>query len=118
MATIARKIARAPECSLLLHESAPEWGGLLPAAGAKTPRKRAATIQDERLLLDAVEHELGIGCVSEVLAADSLARGRSVRLAQAPVQARPGLWLMRSRLTPRTPVANRVFDWLLAQAAR
>jgi LysR family glycine cleavage system transcriptional activator len=102
---------------LLFLESAPEWGGLLPAAPAKSPRRRAATIQDERLLLDAVEQEQGIACLSEVLAADSLARGRSVRLAQVPVQVRAGLWLMRSRLTPRSPVVNRVFEWLLAQAA-
>ncbi len=121
-AGLADKLRAAPfpkvldKAPLLFHESAPEWGGLLPAASAKAPRRRAATIQDERLLLEAVEHDLGIACVSEVLAADSLARGRSVRLAQVPVQPRAGLWLMRSRLTPRTPVANRVFDWLRVQA--
>jgi hypothetical protein len=25
----------------------------------------------------------------------------------------PRLWLMRSKLAPRTPVANEVFKWLL-----
>ncbi len=104
---------RAP---LLFLESAPEWGGALPAAGAKSARRRAATIQDERLLLDAAERGAGIAWLSQVLAADALAAGRCVHLAQVPAGPRPPLWMMRSRLTPRTPMADRVFDWLRAAA--
>jgi LysR family glycine cleavage system transcriptional activator len=101
---------------LLFLESAPEWGGVLPPAAARTARRRAATIQDERLLLEAAERGAGIAYVSQVLAADALASGRCVQLAQVPAGALPPLWAMRSRLTPRTPMADRVFDWLRAQA--
>ena len=101
---------------LLFLESAPEWGGVVPAAAPKSPRRRAATIQDERLLLDAAERGAGIAYVSQVLAADALAGGRCVHLAQVPASPRPPLWAMRSRLTPRTAMADRVFEWLKAQA--
>ena len=102
---------------LLFLEGEPEWGGMLSTPALKNLRiRRAATIQDERLLLDAVEHELGIASLSQLLVAHSLAGGRCVALDAVPAVARPRLWLMRSRLTPRTPVATRAFDWLLAQA--
>ena len=110
----ARLVDKAP---LLFLESAPEWGGVLPPAGPKSRRRRAATIQDERLLLEAVEHELGVGYVSELLAAGSLCAGRSVRLDAVPATPRPPLWLMRSRLAARTPMADRVFAWLREQVA-
>ena len=80
------------------------------------PASRAATIQDERLLLDAAERDAGIAYISQVLAADALATGRCVALAQVPATARAPLWAMRSRLTPRTAMANRVFEWLKAAA--
>jgi LysR family glycine cleavage system transcriptional activator len=99
---------------LLLHESAPEWDGLMPQAPPTSRRRRAATIQDERLLLDAAERGAGIAYLSQVLAADALATGRCVHLAQVPATARAPLWLMRSRLTPRTAMADRVFGWLRA----
>jgi len=38
-----------------------------------------------------------------------------VRLIDSPSPC-PPLWVMRSRLTPRTPMADRVFEWLRAQA--
>lgn len=107
-------LERAP---LLFLESEPQWGGLLEASGVKPSRlRRAATIQDEALLLQAAESELGIAHLSRVLAGASLTTGRSVHLAQVPELARPRLWLMRSRLTPRAPIVNRAFDWLLEQA--
>jgi len=111
--SLARLADKAP---LLLLEGAPEWGGVLPPAGPKSTRRRAATIQDERLLLDAAERGAGVAYLSQVLAADALAAGRCVPLPQVPATPRPPLWLMRSRLTPRTPAANQVFDWLRAQA--
>lgn len=89
----------------------------MPPAGPKTARRRAATIQDERLLLDAAERGLGIAYLSRVLVADALASGRCVSLAQVPATARAPLWAMRRRLTPRTAAANRMFEWLRAAAA-
>lgn len=123
---------------LLFLEREPEWGGLLAKAllapvrgsapepaGERSPRRgarplrlrRAATIQDERLLLDAAEQDLGLAYVSQVLAAAALAAGRLAAIPAVPTSPRSRLWLMRSRLTPRTPLANRVFEWLRGQAA-
>jgi LysR family glycine cleavage system transcriptional activator len=102
---------------LLLLEREPEWGGLLASPECKAlALQRGATIQDERLLLDAAEQGLGIAHVSQVLAGGSLAAGRLLQLPQVPVSPRASFWLMRSTLTPRTPLANPVYDWLLAQA--
>ena len=102
---------------LLFLEGEPEWAGVLSAPGVQVLRlRRAATIQDERLLLDAAELELGIAYLPAVLASASLAAGRCVVLGAVPETARPRLWLMRSRLTPRTPLANRAFEWLRNQA--
>ena len=118
----ALKLGRTPypkvleKAPLLFLESEPQWGGLLSAPAATAARiRRAATIQDERLLLAAVEQELGVAYLSQLLASGSLAAQRAVHLTQVPATARARLWLMRSRLTPRTPVVNRAFDWLLAQ---
>jgi LysR family transcriptional regulator, glycine cleavage system transcriptional activator len=109
-----RLIERAP---LLMLEGEPEWGGLLSTSPRPARMRRAATIQDDRLLLAAVEQELGVGHASRLLADASLQARRSIHLMQVPTRARPRLWLMRSRLAPRTPIADRAFDWLLALAA-
>lgn len=109
-----RLLEKAP---LLLLEREPEWGGLLSTLPKSLRLHRAATIQDERLALDAVEQELGVACLSRWLVAGSVQAGRSVVLAQVPTSVRARIWLMRSQLTPRTPIANQAFDWLLAQAA-
>jgi LysR family glycine cleavage system transcriptional activator len=108
-----RVLERAP---LLFDESEPEWGGWLSEALFRNlALRRAATIEDQRLLLDAVERELGIARLPRVLVSDAVAAGRLRVLEAVPAQPRPSLWLMRSTLTPRTPLANRVFAWLLAQ---
>jgi len=100
---------------LLLLEREQDWGGLL-ATPPHAPRiRRAVTSPDERVVLDAVEQELGIAYLSRLLVAGSLAAGRTVQLEQVPATARPHVWLMRSRLAPRTPLANQAFEWLLAQ---
>jgi hypothetical protein len=35
-----------------------------------------------------------------------------VALPQVPEAPRPGLWLMRSRLTARTPLVDLAWQWL------
>lgn len=102
---------------LLLLEREPEWGGLLSGLSSSLRLRRAATIQDDRLVLGAAEHELGLAYLSHWLVDSALAAGRLAVVPQVPVTARARIWLARSRLTPRTPLANQAFDWLLAEAA-
>lgn len=98
---------------VLLLEREPEWGGVLSGPALKPLRlQRAATFHDERLLLAAAEQEQGIAWLPRVLVAGALAAGRVVRLAQVPAVPRERLWLMRSRLSPRTPLVNTAFNWL------
>ena len=79
---------------------------------------RGATLEDSRILLEAVIYELGIGFVSSALANQAVKDGKVKVLTQVPTKSLPRLWLMRSRLAPRTPVANEVFNWLLNKAER
>ena len=109
-ATFPAVLGRAP---LLLLEDEPDWGGMLHKSRLKDRRLlRAATIDDSCVLLDAVERNLGIGYVSRILADSALAAGRVAALPAIPATSRPRLWLMRTRLKPRTPIADFAFNWL------
>jgi LysR family glycine cleavage system transcriptional activator len=102
---------------VLLLESEPAWGGRLSGDELKDLLLvRGATIDDSRLLLEAVIHELGIGFVSNALASQAVKEGKVKVLTQVPAKSLPRLWMMRSRLTPRTQVANEVFNWMLDKA--
>ncbi|WP_018151255.1 LysR family transcriptional regulator [Leeia oryzae] len=101
---------------LLFHEHDPSWGGLL-ATGLSPNYRRGYTADDARVLLDAVIQDAGIAYLSSILCAQALQNGQVVRLPQIPGKSRPRLWLIRSRLEPRTPFVNTVFDWL-QQVAR
>jgi LysR family glycine cleavage system transcriptional activator len=119
----AQRIGRLPypklleKAPLLLLESEPNWSGRLSVDEFKSFQlTRGATIEDSRILLEAVIHELGIGFVSNALAHQAVKEGKVKVLAQIPTKSLPRLWIMRSRLAPRTPVANEVFNWLLNKA--
>lgn len=102
---------------LLFLEAEPAWGGRLTEPGLKPLKlRRAATFDDERLLLAAAEQEQGVAWVSRISAAQALAAGRLVALQAVPPAPRERLWLMRSTLTPRTPLADKAFDLLGAMA--
>jgi LysR family glycine cleavage system transcriptional activator len=102
---------------VLLLESEPAWRGRLSGNELKDLQLvRGATIDDSRLLLEAVIHELGIGFVSNALASQAVKEGKVKVLTQVPAKSLPRLWMMRSRLTPRTQVANEVFNWMLDKA--
>lgn len=102
---------------LLLLESEPAWAGRLSGDELNSLQlTRGATIEDSRILLEAVIHELGIGFVSSALASQAIKEGRVKILGQIPTKSLARLWLMRSCLAPRTPVANEVFNWLLTKA--
>lgn len=102
---------------ILLLESEPAWGGrLLGDALKQIKLTRGATIEDSRILLEAVIYELGVGFVSNALAQQAIKEGKVKVLSQIPIRSLPRLWLMRTKLSPRTPVANKVFNWLLNNA--
>jgi LysR family glycine cleavage system transcriptional activator len=120
---IAQRISRLPypqvleKAPILFLESEPTWGGRLSSDELKNLQlTRGATIEDSRILLDAVIHELGIGFVSSILASQAVKEGKVKVLTQIPTRSLPRLWLVRSCLAPRTPVANDVFNWLLMQS--
>ncbi len=101
---------------LLFLESEPEWGGRLSEAAIKklTPR-RAATMDDSRLLLDACARDQGIAYVSHILAERLLLEKKVMALPQIARAARRRLWLMRTRLAPRSIYANDAYQWLLQE---
>jgi len=102
---------------LLMLESEPGWNGRLAQAELrKLPLRRGATMDDPRLLLEACIQNQGIAMLSHVLAGQALAEQRVHMLTQVPSVSQPRLWLMRTRLTPRTPYANQAFLWLLDEA--
>ena len=106
-------LAAAP---LLFLESEPEWGGRLSGPELKKLHlKRAATMDDSQLLLDACARELGIAYVSHILANQHIIENRVLPLSQIPRTSRARLWLMRTRLAPRSIYANDAYDWLLGE---
>ncbi len=104
---------------LIMDEHRPDWAPwLADYVPDKVSPLRSITVDDPRLLLNAAEQELGIAMVSLLLADTALRQRRVMRLQQIPTFPLPSLWLMRSRLTPRTPAVEIVFKWLLATAAQ
>jgi LysR family glycine cleavage system transcriptional activator len=121
---LAPRLARLPYPAvlerqpLLFLESDPDWSGLVRHERLRGKKLlRAATIDHPLVLLEAVQRGLGIGYLSRIAAASALREGRVVELRAVPAQSRPRLWLMRSRLKPRTPVADFAFNWLRELAA-
>lgn len=103
------------KASILLLESEPAWGGRLSGNECKDLQLvRGATIEDSRILLEAIIQELGIGFVSNVLASHAIKVGTVEVLKQVPIRPLPRLWIMRSNLVQRTSVSNDVFNWLLS----
>jgi LysR family glycine cleavage system transcriptional activator len=107
-------LSKAP---ILCLENEHDWGGkLLSPELKKVQMTRGATVDDVRVLIDEVENDLGIGYVSSVVANDAIENQRVKVLKQIPTQSRNRFWLMRSKLQPRTPLVNNVFEWLREKA--
>lgn len=103
---------------LLFLESEPDWGGLLRDARLRERKLlRAATVDNATVLLDLAARGLGIAYVSRSVAEAALWEGSVVALDSVPSLSRPRYWLMRSRLMPRTPVADFAFNWLREAAS-
>lgn len=102
---------------LIMDEHRPGWAPWMAEYRLKeTAPQRSITVDDARLLLHAAEQELGIAMVSQLLAGVALEQGRLMPLPQIPGFPLPGLWLIKSRLTPRTPAVEIAFEWLCASA--
>ena len=95
---------------LIIDEHFPEWAPWLAALGITT--ERGITLEDVRLRLQAAEDDLGIAMVSARVADAAVQRGRVTTLQQIPAYPLPALWLTKSRLAPRTPAVDVVFEWL------
>jgi len=100
---------------LIIDEHQPEWSAWL--ASHELDIERAVTLDDGRLMLDAVQQGLGIALVSRLEADTALRRGTVRALPQVPTLALPGLWLTKSTLAPRTPSVQLVHQWLTIAAA-
>lgn len=96
---------------LIIDEHQPEWSAWL--ASHELDIERAVTLDDSRLILDAVEQGLGIALVSRLHADTALRRGSVRALPHVPTLALPGLWLTKSTLAPRTPSVQLVHQWLV-----
>jgi len=100
---------------LIIDEHRPEWSAWL--AEYDLDIQRAVTLDDQRLILNAVEQGLGIALVSRLEADAALSRGTVRALPHVPTLALPGLWLTKSTLAPRTPSVQLVHQWLMDSAA-
>lgn len=78
--------------------------------------KRAITLDDVRLQMAAAQQELGIAMVSQLVSQESLKQENLVHLSQIPGFELPSWWLMKSKLSTRTPAVEVVFDWLIYSA--
>ena len=96
---------------VIIDEHRPEWSAWL--AEHDLDIQRAVTLDDQRLILNAVEQGLGIALVSRLEADTGLRRGTVRALPQVPTLALPGLWLTKSTLAPRTPSVQLVHQWLM-----
>lgn len=99
---------------LVIDEYATHWAPWLAILELGT--QRSVTLEDPHLRLLAAENGLGIAMVPLRVADSALKAGRVQRLPQFPASPLPARWLSKSRLAPRTPAADIVFDWLLSQA--
>lgn len=95
---------------LIMDEHFPEWAPWLSSYELNT--QRGITLEDSRLQLQAAQDELGIAMVSQLVANAALQSGRVVHLPRIPTFPLPSMWLSKSKLPPRTPAVEVVFDWL------
>lgn len=99
---------------LIIDEYASQWAPWL--GELELQAQRSVTLEDTALRLQAAEQGLGIAMVPRSVAHQALATGKVCALPQFPPTPLPARWLSKSRLAPRTPAADVVFDWLLYQA--
>ena len=101
------------EAALIIDEYASDWANWL--GDLELRAQRSVTLEDSLLRVQAAALGLGIAMVPRSVAGHALTSGQVTVLPQFPTQPLPKRWLSKSRLAPRTPAADTVFDWLLGQ---
>lgn len=120
--TIAQQLQALPleqavlAAPLIIDEYATQWAPWL--GDLELQAQRSVTLEDTALRLQAAEQGLGLAMVPRCIASQALASGRVCALPQFPPSPLPARWLSKSRLAPRTPAADVVFDWLMNQTRR
>jgi len=114
---VARKLLGQPAAALAneaLIGDAGSWQDWFAAAGVKAKVRPVADFNDSGLMLQAAEHGLGVTLAREMLAADSLADGRLVRLS--PVAVDPpdsyGYYLVYPLAQRKSPLIVALRRWL------
>ena len=99
---------------LIIDEYASHWAPWL--GDLELQAQRSVTLEDTLLRVQAAALGLGIAMVPRGVADHALATGQVRQLPQFPTHPLPTRWLSKSRLAPRTPAADAVFDWLHQQS--
>lgn len=114
---LARQLEKLPperavlEAPLIIDEYAAQWAPWLGELALQA--QRSVTLEETALRVQAAAQGLGIAMVPRCVADHALTTGQVRLLPLFPTLALPARWLSKSRLAPRTPAADAVFDWLL-----
>lgn len=114
---VARRLFGQPEAALAgepLIGDVDSWQRWFAAAGVKAKVRPVADFNDAGLMLQAAEHGLGITLAREMLAADSLADGRLVRLSPVAVDLPDlyGYYLVYPPALRKSPLIVALRRWL------
>ena len=95
------------------------WAAWFAQAGVATRVKPVAVFNDAGLLLQAVEQDLGVALVREILAADALTDGSIVRLSGLAMPGEPddGYWLAYAPALRDWPPLAALRGWIRDELA-
>lgn len=96
------------------------WNRWFAGAGVATRVRPVATFNDAGLMLQAVEQDIGVALVREVLAADALYDGRVVRLSphELPGEPNDGFWLVYPPALAHWPPLAALRAWITEELAQ
>jgi LysR family glycine cleavage system transcriptional activator len=108
---------RLDSVSLLHDESQNDWLQWFAHVGSsRREMSRGMNFSDNGLMLQAAAQGLGVCLGSETLAADFLARGTLVRVAETAMPARGGYHLSAWTRDFMRPAVGQLWDWMVAQS--
>lgn len=120
--SLAATIAELPnnqklDHSPLLHdESQNDWLKWFAHVGSSRRQiSRGMNFSDTGFMLQAAAQGMGVCLASETLAADFVARGALVRVADTSMPADDGFYLSAWRRNFARPAVGQLWDWLIAQ---